>query len=181
MTILKDATWAKHREIEKLPLIQTMFEGKFNEVMYANYLFELKYIYKQIEDLSNKHGITEGMPDLDRYESICKDIEELGINFDRDLVPSTTEYLQYLEKLSNENPKMLMAHVYVRHMGDLYGGKLMARVVPGSGFMYQFTDRAGLIKAFNDKLTDDLADEANLGFDYFMKIFTELWEKEINI
>ena len=179
MTILKDATWDKHRQIEKLPLIQTMFEGKFTDVMYADYLFELKYIYKKIEDLSNKYNITEGMPDLDRYESICEDIKELSINFDRDLMPSTVEYLAHLDKLSEENPKLLMAHVYVRHMGDLYGGKLMARVVPGAGKMYQFTDRAGLIKAFNDKLTNDLADEANLGFDHFMKIFTELWERQI--
>ena len=118
------------------------------------------------------------MPDLDRYQSICKDIEELGDYEDRELLPSTVEYLGHLDNL---DPKLLMAHVYVRHMGDLYGGKLMARVVPGSGYMYQFIDRAGLIKAFNDKLTNDLADEANLGFDYFMKIFTELWERHINI
>jgi|694.fasta_scaffold06741_4 heme oxygenase len=180
MTILKDATWAKHREIEKLPLIQTMFEGKFNDVMYIDYLYELKHIYKKIEDLSNEHGITEGMPDLDRYNAICKDMEELGIIVDRDLMPSTIAYLAHLDKLSKENSKLLMAHVYVRHMGDLYGGKLMARVVPGNGYMYQFTDRAGLIKAFNDKLSNDLADEANLGFDYFMSIFTELWDVQIN-
>ena len=180
MTILKDATWAKHREIEKLPLIQTMFEGKFNDVMYIDYLYELKHIYKKIEDLSNEHGITEGMPDLDRYNAICKDMEELGIIVDRDLMPSTIAYLAHLDKLSKENSKLLMAHVYVRHMGDLYGGKLMARVVPGNRYMYQFTDKAGLIKAFNDKLSNDLADEANLGFDYFMSIFTELWDVQIN-
>lgn len=181
MTILKDATWDKHREIEKLPLIQVMFDGKFNEVMYADYLYELKHIYKKIEDLSDKHNITDGMPDLNRYDAICKDIAELNITFDRDLMQSTVEYLEHLDHLSNTNPKLLMAHVYVRHMGDLFGGKLMAKVVPGSGFMYQFADRAGLIKAFKEKLTVDLADEANNGFDHFMKIFTELWDKQINI
>jgi heme oxygenase len=181
VTILKDATWAKHREIEKLPLISAMFEGKFTKEMYLHYLYELKFTYKKIEDLSDEHKITEGMPDLNRYDMICKDIEELGIYPDRYLMPSTIEYLAHLEKLSIENPKLLMAHVYVRHMGDLYGGKLMARVVPGNGLMYQFADRAGLIKSFNDKLSSDLADEANLGFDYFMKIFTELWERQINI
>lgn len=181
MTILKDATWDKHRQIEKLPLIQTMFEGKFNDVMYIDYLYELKHIYKKIEDLSNEHHITDGMPDLDRYDAICKDIEELGIIVDRDLMPSTISYMEHLDKLSKENPKLLMAHVYVRHMGDLFGGKLMARVVPGSGYMYQFADRTGLIRAFNERLTDDLADEANVGFDHFMKIFTELWDTQINI
>lgn len=180
MTILKDATWDKHREIEKLPMIQSMFQGKFNEEMYVDYLYELKYIYKKIEELSDKHNITEGMPDLNRYNSICKDLDELGIIVDRDLMPSTVEYLSHLVNLSNTNPKLLMAHVYVRHMGDLFGGKLMARVVPGNGNMYQFADRTGLIRAFNDRLTDDLADEANVGFDHFMKIFTELWDNQIN-
>lgn len=180
MTILKDATWAKHREIEKLPLIAVMFEGKFTKEMYLDYLYELKHIYQKIEELSDKHNITEGMPDLNRYNAICKDIEELGGYPDRELMPATTSYLQHLETLSNDNPKLLMAHVYVRHMGDLFGGKLMARVVPGSGFMYQFADRTGLIKAFNDKLTNDLADESNLGFDHFMKIFSELWDKNIS-
>ena len=144
-----------------------MFEGKFNDLMYADYLYELKHIYKKIEDLSNQHKMTEDMPDLDRYPSICKDIEELGINFDRDLMHSTVEYLNHLDKLSIENPRLLMAHVYVRHMGDLFGGKLMAKVVPGSGFMYQFADRPGLLKAFKEKLHIELADEANIGFDYF--------------
>ena len=72
-----------------------------------------------------------------------------------------------------------MAHVYVRHMGDLYGGKIIAKLVPGSGNMYQFDDRPGLIKAFNQKLTLDLKDEALVAFDYFNEIFTDLW-KEIH-
>jgi len=180
MSILKDATWDKHREIEKLPLIAVMFDGKFTQEMYLHYLYELKHIYKHIEEHSTKHHITEDMPDLNRYPSICKDIDELGGYSDRPLMPATVEYISHLENLSNTNPKMLMAHIYVRHMGDLFGGKLMAKVVPGSGAMYQFTDRPGLLKAFKEKITLDLADEANLGFDYFLKIFTELWEKQIN-
>jgi hypothetical protein len=61
-------------------------------------------------------------------------------------------------------------------MGDLYGGKLMARVVPGSGRTYQFDDRPGIIKAFNEKLTIDLGDEANIAFDHFINIFTDLYK-----
>ena len=78
---------------------------------------------------------------------------------------------------------MLFAHVYVRHTGDLYGGKIIARLVPGTGRMYAFDDRPGLIKKINERLTEDLADEANLAFDYFIKIFNQLsdYTKHANV
>lgn len=74
---------------------------------------------------------------------------------------------------------MIMAHVYVRHMGDMYGGKLMARVLPGPGLMYYFENKNELIKTFNSLLTTELGPEANKGFDFFIKIFTELWDHHI--
>lgn len=181
MTILREATNEKHRTIEKLPLIATMFEGKFTKEMYLHYLYEIKHIYNKIETLAKQNNLTEGLYDLYRYDNICKDIEELGGYADRDLMPATVKYLQHLDDLNINNPKMIFAHVYVRHMGDLYGGKMMAKLVPGSGLAYQFADRPRLIKEFNEKLTIDLSDEANLAFDHFIQIFTELWDNQINI
>jgi hypothetical protein len=61
-------------------------------------------------------------------------------------------------------------------MGDLYGGKIIAKRVPGSGLAYQFQDRPALIKALDAKLSTDLVDEALLGFDLSAGIFDELWE-----
>ena len=102
---------------------------------------------------------------------------ELNDGYFRPLLPSTIKYLDRLNELSEDESKrhLLFAHVYVRHMGDLYGGKLIARLIPGSGRMYQFDDRPRLIKAFNEKLTMDLVDEANLAFDYYISIFDELY------
>ena len=76
-----------------------------------------------------------------------------------------------------DKQKQLFAHVYVRHMGDLYGGKVIAKRVPGSGKAYEFDDRPGLIKAMDSKLSTDLVDEAILGFELSGQIFDELWEK----
>ena len=39
-----------------------------------------------------------------------------------------------------------MAHIYVRHFGDLFGGQMMKKVVVGSGKMYDFKNRSELIK-----------------------------------
>jgi hypothetical protein len=62
-------------------------------------------------------------------------------------------------------------------MGDLYGGKLISRVVPGTGRWYQFENRAELAKQFSERITLELADEALTAFDYYGNIFKELWVK----
>jgi heme oxygenase len=86
--------------------------------------------------------------------------------------------LQYLANLAaSDRSADLFAHVYVRHLGDMYGGKLIARMVPGSGRWYEFENRSDLVKAFNAKLTMDLADEALVAFDYFANIFRDLWAR----
>ena len=58
-----------------------------------------------------------------------------------------------------------------------YGGKIIAKRVPGSGKAYQFEDRPALIKALDAKLSTELVEEALLGFELSMGIFDELQEK----
>lgn len=58
---------------------------------------------------------------------------------------------------------------------DLYGGKLIARAVPGSGLWYQFDNRSELSQAFNQRITIELADEALTAFGHYGNIFTDLW------
>jgi heme oxygenase len=176
MTILRETTNDKHRQIEQLPIIKNMFEGKFTPEMYLHYLYELKHIYRTLEDLASKQGLFKDMPDIKRYHHICKDIEELGGYLERPLTDATINYIKHLNALYDTRPEMIMAHVYVRHMGDLYGGKLMAKVLPGPGYMYQFDDKNAIIKTFNSLLSPELGPEANRGFDHFINIFTELWD-----
>jgi heme oxygenase len=67
-----------------------------------------------------------------------------------------------------------MAHIYVRHFGDMYGGQMLKKVVPSQGRMYEFKDRAELINRVRSKLSDDLGDEANKAFDFVLELFDEL-------
>jgi heme oxygenase len=70
-----------------------------------------------------------------------------------------------------------MAHVYVRHMGDLSGGQMIAKRVPGKGRMYQFDKGHDELKEMvRAKLDDSMADEAKLCFDFATKMFQELGE-----
>lgn len=176
MTILAKVTYDKHREVENLPLIQKIMTGKVTKSEYTFYLYELHHIYGVLEDLAEKAGLLFGLTDVKRQEKIKQDLDELEPGYNRDIFQSTHEYTNYLKELSvDPNRKhLLFAHIYVRHMGDLYGGKLMARVIPGSGHCYQFEDRPKLIKEFSERLSMGLADEANKAFGFFIKIFTEM-------
>ena len=70
-----------------------------------------------------------------------------------------------------------MAHIYVRHMGDLSGGQMIAKRVPGAGKMYQFGDEPEKIKeAIRSKLDDSMADEAKVCFDFAKRFFDEMME-----
>lgn len=178
MTILREHTNLKHREVEATPFVQYLLSGKITAEHYTAFLFEFRTIYEVIERENRKHGHLRGLEGIERSIAIDNDLHELNQSYFHGLMPSTIEYTNHILELSKNKSKrhLLFAHVYVRHTGDLYGGKLIARLVPGTGRMYAFDDRPGLIKAINEKLTEDLADEANLAFDYFIKIFNELSE-----
>ena len=76
----------------------------------------------------------------------------------------------------------LMAHVYVLHMGDLSGGQMIAKKVPGSGTMYKFdTDKKKLKDAIRKRTNDDMAEEAKYAFTSATNLFKELMELEIEL
>ena len=74
-----------------------------------------------------------------------------------------------------DDPNKLMAHIYVRHMGDLSGGQMIAKRTPGSGTMYQFDEDVGVIKdRVREKLDDSMAEEAKICFDFATQLFQEM-------
>jgi len=133
-----------------------------------------------LESCASSHGLLDELDDIKRTALIQEDLDELGHKKDNSLfVPVVNEYLDHILRLSWNDPKQLMAHVYVRHMGDLSGGQMIANKVPGSGRSYQFNDVDGLKQKIRERLTDDLGDEANLGFDFSIALFQQVMELDI--
>jgi heme oxygenase len=96
-----------------------------------------------------------------------------------ELVASTQEYIMHMRTIMHDADK-LMAHLYVLHMGDLSGGQMIAKRVPGKGTMYQFEgDTAALKEAIRSKTNDDMADEAKYVFTSATNLFKELMELDI--
>jgi len=178
MSVLREITQERHQAVEDLPFIQYLLHGNISQEHYVIYLAEMLAIYQHLEALATQAGLFAGLEQLPRADRMRQDLEELSPGHEIKLGNTTREYLEYLTDLSHtDRAADLFAHVYVRHMGDLYGGKLIARRVPGSGRWYEFDNRAELSKRFNERITLELADEALLAFDCYGKIFQELWSR----
>jgi heme oxygenase len=176
MSILRAATQECHQAVEALPFVQYLLHGDITTEHYVMYLAEMLEIYRHLELLATLEGVLDDMPELPRANRMFEDLEELAPGYRHGMTEATKEYIRYLRDLfASDHSQDLMAHVYVRHLGDMYGGKLIARRVPGSGRWYEFDNRADLVKRFNAQLSMDLAPEALRAFDWYGKIFQDLW------
>ena len=59
-------------------------------------------------------------------------------------------------------------------MGDLAGGQMIAKRVPGKGKYYHFQDPEALKLAIRERLSDDMADEAKVCFDFAKRFFQDM-------
>lgn len=178
MSILREITQEKHQAVENLPFIQYLLHGGITQEHYVIYLAEMLEIYCHLESHATNLGLISDMPELPRAERMRQDLEELAPGFQPSITDATKKYLAYLNDLAHsERPNQLFAHIYVRHLGDMYGGKLIAKRVPGTGRWYEFENRGDLVRRFNNHLSLDLADEALIAFDHFYNIFHDLWAR----
>ena len=166
MSTLKELTADKHREAESQPFLKTIFTGNVDEAKYTDYLYQLLLVYQTLENYADDLNLFEGIEDIKRSRMIELDwVELLGDAPSGHLNKSTINYLDYLNSIKDDKHK-LMAHVYVRHMGDLFGGQMLAKLLPGSNHMFKFNDIPTLVKGVRSKIDVSLADEANVAFDY---------------
>ena len=55
----------------------------------------------------------------------------------------------------------------------MFGGQMLAKLLPGSNNMFKFNDIPKLIAGIKSQLDLSMADEANLAFDYNIKMIKE--------
>lgn len=178
MSNLKELTHQEHRTAETQPFVKILFSGKINPELYAAYLYNQFPQYEILEMFAMRAGLTQDLVGIERAKKILADFNELWPHKDSvpDLCPVVDEYVHYIKEIRDE-PKKLMAHLYVRHMGDLAGGQMIAKRVPGEGKYYQFdTDMDELKNKIREKLDDDMADEAKVCFGFATRMFQEMME-----
>lgn len=178
MSSLKEAVWEHHKTAERQEFVKELMGGKISNDRYATYLFNQHPMYNILEVTAMLHGLFDGIGEIRRAPRIHEDYQELWANNPNQppLMPVVKEYMNHIMSIKDD-PEKLMAHIYVRHMGDLNGGQTIAKRVPGKGLMYQFDrDVEELKEAVRAKLSDDLAEEAKVAFEFATKLFQELSE-----
>lgn len=175
MTKLKELTWEHHQNAERQEFVKELMSGNITNERYATFLFNQHPQYNLLEVFSMVHGIL----DVRRAPAIHDDYQELWGEANPNqppLLPVVKEYMDHLVTIQ-QDPKKLMAHIYVRHMGDLSGGQMIAKKVPGSGKLYQFDQPTDELKSLiREKCTDEMADEAKLCFDFATKLFQQMMD-----
>lgn len=172
MTTLKDLTISKHREAEAQPFIQSMIAGQVSAEKYADYLYQLYHVYQRLEQIADNLGLLDGIESIKRTELIWLDYQHLSQNKEHAVRTATQGYVDYLNSIA-DSPNQILAHIYVRHMGDMFGGQILSRVLPGANHMYKFENLSVLIANLRQRVGIELADEANKAFDLNIDLVKE--------
>jgi len=177
MATLKELTWDFHKNAERQNFARKLLKGELTDESYAEYLANQYIIYEALERWAKKAGILDGIEDICRADAIKKDIDQLmygGFIIKK----SAIKYTNWVHHLYNFKPILLLAHIYVRHFGDLHGGQMIARRVPGEGHYYKFDGKEKeLIAKVRSRLEgkeEIFVGEAIKCFEFATELFKEL-------
>jgi heme oxygenase len=199
---LREGTKSLHREAERAGIMPALLGGRLPVQGFIALQRNLHAIYAELEPALERHAGHASLaaiyqPLLARCDALAADLEALHGASWRDelpLAPATVDYVQRLRQLDREAPAALLAHAYVRYLGDLAGGQALKGVVAralklddgrGTGFFeFGAPDQvARLAQAFRAGLAavpvrpqdiDHLVAEACWAFDQHVLLFREL-------
>jgi heme oxygenase len=199
---LKATTSAMHRRVERTAFMASLLRGEVDREAYAGLLRNLQALYAALEQALVQHASTPDvapvvMPELFRSRAIAADLQVLsasGAAVPPPLARATQRYVGRLQELSAARPGLLVAHAYVRYLGDLNGGQALRRIVARSlglagnagTLFYDFGDGAAqqhLVQRFRAGLEAlgappearlALGDEALGAFERHEQLFEEL-------
>ena len=177
MSNLKELTWEHHKEAERQDFVKVMMSGKMHPEFYATYLWNQHLRYDLLEALASAVGVTHSIPEIYRKQAIYADFTELWPHTETPKTcQSILDYIGHLKTIMTD-PEKLMAHIFLLQMGDLIGGQLIAKRIPGECRMYKFdTDVNELKDRLCILINDEMADEARRCFEYITRLFQALME-----
>ncbi len=200
--LLRQRTGDLHRTVERSHLVVALIRGELPIARYCLLLRSLYDIYDALE--SALRGLSPlphigplALPELWRRDAIASDLATLhGPDWQDALEPAAVAsgYARRLRGLRVQEPARLVAHAYVRYLGDVAGGQLLARAVERTAGslgrnavrMYDFGGaRSAKLLGHRLRAAIDLAgtltsaslaiaDEACLGFSLHGALFEEL-------
>jgi heme oxygenase len=166
---LKEITKDKHTQAEKTAFMKAVFKKNMPMNTWADFTYQKSNFYASIETVARDAGITTDFLEIERALKLYQDVKEMTNGNWPKLRPITIEYSRYILDLAGQ-PDKILAHLYVWHMGDLYGGQMIKKIVSAPHRNLEFTDVEFLKEKIRSKLNDSLGDEALVAFDWAIKI-----------
>lgn len=173
---LKELTAEKHALAESTPFMKAVFAKTLPRDLWIDWTFQKSLFYKTIEFAAEKLELLKDLPDIQRGEKIMDDY--LAMNpkgpeqkkFEHNI--ETTQYHAYLRSIKDD-PTRIMAHLYTWHMGDLFGGQMIKKIVDAPHSSLDFEDPKTLMTNIRAKLDDSMGAEANIAFDWAIRMMRE--------
>ncbi|MGF1622668.1 MAG: heme oxygenase (biliverdin-producing) [Rhodomicrobiaceae bacterium] len=140
LTRCQHRTRELHLEAEKSGIVREILRGKASRSGYALLLRNLLPVYRRLEGGLEAHRGTPGLgliaiPALYRSAAISSDLSQLCGNEWSTALPVLASAERYMERVAlaaQTGGHGLIAHSYVRYMGDLNGGQILKRLLARS-------------------------------------------------
>ena len=170
---LKEATSEKHQQAEQTPFMKAVFAKKLPINLWADFTYQKSLIYNGIEGVAGACGVTKDLPDIQRAHYLYLDYKEMSEGkFVCAYRQVAIDYYKYILSIYPDADR-IMAHLYVWHMGDLYGGQMIKKIVDSPHRNLEFKNTDLLKTNIRNKLNDSMADEANIAFDWAIKLLKD--------
>jgi heme oxygenase len=170
---LKDLTAAKHAEAESTPFMKAVFAKTLPFDLWVDWTYQKWLFYGAIEGAAGANQLLGDLPDLRRAFYLAMDYAEMNGNNPRhEFRPIVVDYYNYILSISKD-PNKIMAHLYTWHMGDMFGGQMIKKIVPGPHRNLEFEDARTLMTNIRAKLDDSMGDEANVAFDWAIRMMRD--------
>jgi heme oxygenase len=160
---LREATRPAHRAAEQAGAMGALLRGRLEAARYARLLRALHAVYAALESALARHAAHPAIAPLDaaplaRAHAAARDLDALRAEGIVDpiagLPRAALDYVARLRALEAGAPHLLAAHAYVRYLGDLSGGQVLApiverayRLAPGAATrLYDFGPREAVAR-----------------------------------
>lgn len=135
-TRLREQTKALHVQAERTGIMAQLLRGRATLPEYAALLVSLREIYIALEDGLAAHATNVVvrpllMPGFARATALDMDLRALSA-LGVALPPAASEarsYSAHLRELTHIDPPRLLAHAWLRYLGDLNGGQIIGGIV----------------------------------------------------
>jgi heme oxygenase len=201
-TLLREGTKKAHTMAENVGFVKCFLKGVVEKTSYRKLVANLYFVYSAMEEEMERHQQHPILSkiyfqQLNRQRSLETDLKYYFGSQWRDAIalsPAGEAYVQRIREVSNNEPELLIAHLYTRYLGDLSGGQILKGIAQramnlsdgeGTAF-YEFEEipdekqfKATYRQALDELPIDEatatrIVDEANAAFGMNMKLFQEL-------